>query len=64
VDAILLVDRHLVFFQVEVGEALLENTNQELVGKLIPIGEAGGSDGLKAAEEVLVGFVALGDGGK
>ena len=51
----------LVFFQVEVGKPLLENTNQDVVGKLVLGREARGGDGLKTAEEGPVGLVALGD---
>ena len=50
-DAVLLVDRHLVLFEVEVGDALLQDANQEVVGELVLIGEAGGRDGLEAGEE-------------
>jgi hypothetical protein len=38
--------------------------NEEVVGELILIGEAGGGDGLKAAQEGPVGFLPLGDGGQ
>ena len=61
-DAILLVDWHLVLFQVEVGDALLEDTNQKVVGELVLVGEARSRDGLEPGKEVLVDLVALGDG--
>ena len=36
-DAILLVDRHLVFFEIEVGDALLQHADQQIVRELILI---------------------------
>ena len=50
-DAILLIDRHLVFFEIEVGDALLQDANQQVVRKLILVGEAVGRDRLQPAEE-------------
>jgi len=38
--------------------------NEEVVGELILIGEAGGGDGLKAVEEGPVGFLAPGNRGE
>ena len=61
-DAILLIDWHLVLFEVEVGDALLEDTNQEVMGELVLVGEARTGDGFKPAKEGLVGVVAPGDG--
>ena len=61
-DAILLVDWHLVLLEVEVGDALLEDTHQEVAGELVPAGEARMRDGFKSAKEGLVGTVALTDG--
>ena len=61
-NAILLVDRHLVLFEVEVADALLKDTNEEVVGELVLVGEAGTRDGLQSGQESLVGPVALGDG--
>jgi len=61
-DAILLVDRHLVFFEVEVGDALLEDTNEEVVGELVLIGEPSTRDGFKSGKESLIGLVVLGNG--
>ena len=52
-NAVLLVDRHFVLFEVEVGDALLKDTNEEVVGELVLVGEACGADGLEAAEEGL-----------
>ena len=63
-DAVLLVDGHLVFFEVVVGDALLQNANEQIVGESVLVGEAGGGDGLKARQEILVGLMALGDGGE
>ena len=48
-DAVLLVDRHLVLFEVEVGDALLEDTNEQVVRELVLVGEAGRSGWLQAA---------------
>src|SRR5208282_6331467 len=61
-DAILLVDWHLVLFEFEVSDALPEDTNQEVVGELVLVGEARTRDGFKPAKESLVGVVAPGDG--
>ena len=61
-DAILLVDWHLVLLEVEVGDALLKNTHQEVAGELVLAGEARMRDGFKSAEEGLVGTVTLNDG--
>ena len=61
-DAILLIDWHLVLFEIEVGDALLEDTNEEIVGELVLIGEASTRDGFKPSKESLVGLVILGDG--
>src|SRR6266478_6875709 len=60
-DAILLVDRHLVLFEVEVGDALLEDTSEQVVGDLVLIGEARTRDVFKTGQESLVGLMALGD---
>ena len=60
-DAILLVDWHLVLFEVEVCDALLEDTNEEIVGEFILIGETSTRDSLKAGEKCLISLVALGD---
>src|SRR5260221_1748945 len=61
-DAILLVDWHLVFFEVEVGDTLLQDANQEIVGKLVLVGESSARDGFKPGEEGLIRLVVLGDG--
>ena len=47
-DAALLVDGHLVFFQVEVGNALLQHANKKIVRERVLIREACRRDGLKA----------------
>ena len=64
VNAVLLIDGHFIFFEVKVGDALLQNANEQVVGELILIGEAGGGDGLQAREEIAVGLIALGNGGE
>src|SRR5260370_42645598 len=60
-DAVLLVDGHLVFFEVEVSDALPEDTGQEVVG-LVLVGEPGSWNGFEPSKEVHVGLVALNDG--
>ena len=62
VDAVHLVDGHLVLFEVVVVEALLEDAGEEVVGEEVLLGEAGGGDGLEAGEVGDVGGVAAGDG--
>src|SRR5579859_1011592 len=64
VDAILLVDRHLEFFQVKVGNALLQHANQQVVGELILVGETRRGNRLEAAEESPICLIALGNGCK
>jgi len=61
-NATLLVDGHFIFLETVVGDALLEDADEEVVGELILIGEAGGGDSVEARQERLIGFVALGDG--
>src|ERR1700730_7551303 len=61
-DAVELVDRHLVLFEVKVGDALLEDANQQVMGELVLIREARTRDGLKSAKEVLIDLVAPNDG--
>src|SRR5258706_12852854 len=61
-NAILLVDWHLVFFEVEVGDTVLQDTNKEIVGKLVLVGESSARDGFKPGEEGLIRVVVLGDG--
>ena len=63
-DAVLLVDGHLVFFEAVVGDALLEDTNEQVVRELVRLGEGSGRDSLETRQEGLVGLVALGDGGE
>ncbi len=63
-DAVLLVDRHLVLFEVVVGDALLEDTNHKVVRELVLVGEAGRWDGFEPRKERLVGLVALGNGAR
>src|ERR1700679_1110824 len=61
-NAILLIDRHFVLFEAEIGDALLKNSDQEVVGELGLVREAIGRDSLKPNQEGLVFLVALGDG--
>ncbi len=60
-NAVLLIDWHLVLFEIEVGDALLQNTNEEVVRELVLIGETRTRDGFKPGKEGFVGFVALGN---
>ena len=64
VDAVHLVDGHLVFFEVVVVEALLNDAGEEVVGEDVLLGEAGGGDGFEAGEVGDVGGVAAIDGGE
>jgi hypothetical protein len=64
VDAVHLVDRHLVVFELVVVETLLEDASEEVVGEDILLGEAGGGDGFEAGEVGDVGGVAAIDGGE
>jgi hypothetical protein len=64
VDAVHLVDGHLVFFEVVVVEALLEDANEEVVGEDVLLGEAGGGNGFEAAEVSDIGGVSAIDGGE
>ncbi len=61
-DAVLLVDWHLVLFEVEVGDALFEDTKEEVVGELVLVGEASRGDRFKSGKEGLVSLVTLEDG--
>src|SRR5208337_948160 len=58
-DAVLLVDRHLVLFQIEVGIALLEHANQQVARKLVPFRKVRARDGLDSRQELPVGLIAL-----
>src|SRR3954454_14065441 len=63
-DAALLADWHLVFFEVEVINALLEHANKKIVRELVLVRKARSRNGLKALQKILVSLVALGDGRK
>ena len=39
-DAVLLVDRHLIFLEIEIGDSLLQHTNQQIVRELVLVGKA------------------------
>src|ERR1700675_4955713 len=60
--AVLLIDRHLVLFEVEISDALLEYSNEELARELVLVGKASARDGFQPAKEGLVGPVTHGDG--
>ncbi len=61
VDAVLLVDGHLVLFEIEVGDALLEDANEQVVRELVLIGESAGGNGVEAREKAFIRFVVLHD---
>jgi hypothetical protein len=62
VDTFHLRNRHLVRLEVEVGYALAEDVNEEVVGELVLVGKAGSRDGLKLGNKGLVGLMATDDG--
>jgi hypothetical protein len=64
VDAVHLIDGHLVLFEFVVVEALLEDASEEVMGENVLLGEAGGGDGFEAGEVGEVGGVAAIDGGE
>jgi hypothetical protein len=64
VDAVHLVDGHLVLFEIVVVEALLEDAGEEIVGENVLLGEAGGRDGFEAGEVGDVGGMAAIDSGE
>jgi hypothetical protein len=47
-NAILLVDRHLVLFEIEVGDALPQDTREEVVRELVLVGEASARDAFQS----------------
>ena len=59
-DAVLLIDGHLVLFEVEIGDALLKNSNQQVVRELVLVGEASRRDGSQPVKEGLVRLVVAG----
>jgi hypothetical protein len=64
VDAVHLVDGHLVLFEIVVVEVLLEDAGEEIVGENVLLGEACGRDGFEAGEVGDVGRMAAIDGGE
>ena len=61
---VLLVDGHFEFFQVEVGDALLQDAHRQVVRQRFLIGKAGCGNRREPAEEHFVGLVALRDPAK
>ncbi len=51
VDAIHLIDRHLIFFELIVGEPLLQHANQEIVREKVLLGKACGRDAVEARQK-------------
>src|SRR5712675_1393554 len=64
VDAVKLINRHLVFFQIEIGDTLLEDSNKKVVGKLILVREAVRADRIEPAQEAAVRLITFCDGSK
>src|SRR4029077_10521488 len=62
-DASLLVDWHLVFFEIKISDTLLEYANQQIVRERVLIGKTGCRDGLKPLEKIFVRLMALSNGG-
>ena len=62
VDADLLVDRHLILFEAEVGDALLQNANHQIVRELVLIGELSRRDRLQPFQEPFVRLMSAQDG--
>ena len=58
-DAILLIDRHLILFQIEIGDALLQHANQQVVRKLILVGKTRRRDSFKPPQKRLIRLVPL-----
>ena len=56
------IDGHFVLFEVEIGDALLEDSNEEVVREMVLVGEARRGDGFQSAKESLVFFLSLADG--
>src|SRR5260370_506457 len=46
-DGILLADWHLIFFEIQVGATLLKDTNDEILGELVLVGETSTRDRFK-----------------
>src|SRR5712672_4483158 len=62
VDAVKLIDRHLIFFQVEVGDPLLEDSNKKIVGELILVRETNRPDRIEPAQEAAVRLITFRNG--
>ena len=57
-DAVKLVDRHLVLFELEVGDALLQAAHENVMRELVLIGEAVGWNRPKPRQKALVDLLA------
>src|ERR1700675_1515251 len=60
-DAVLLIDGHFILFELEIGDALLQNARQQVMRELVLVGESGSSDGLDTPQKALVRFMVLRD---
>src|SRR5712672_3404966 len=61
VDAVKLINRHLVFFQIEVDDTLLEDSNKKIVRELVLVREANRPDRIEPAQEAAVRLITFGD---
>src|SRR5712671_686582 len=61
VDAVKLIDRHLIFFQIEIGDPLLEDSNKKIVRELVLVREANRPDRIEPAQEAAVRLITFGD---
>ena len=61
VGAAELADGHLVLFELEVGNAVIETAHHHVVRKLVLIGEAGGRNRLEPLQKSFVELVAPDD---
>src|SRR6267142_6660375 len=62
VDAVKLINRHLVFLQIEIGDTLLEDSNKKSVRELLLVREAVRADRIQAAQEAAIRLITFCDG--
>jgi len=63
-DTVLLIDRHLVFFEIEIRVALLKGADHEVVRKLVLVGKTSSGDCLQPFQELDVCLMPLLNGCK
>ena len=61
-NAALRIHGHFVFFEAEIGDALLEHSNKKVVGEMVLVGEADRRDSFQPAKEILVQLLSTGSG--